>query len=89
MVSASGVHCHSELLTSTGRIDLTVEFADRVYIMEFKCDQSSKEAMEQIKEKKYAERFLHTGRRIYLVGINFSTEKRNIEDWEVEEASSA
>ena len=83
MVSASGVYCHSELLTSTGRIDLAVSFKNRVYIMEFKCDQSSKKAMGQIRSKGYPERFIHTGKDIYLVGINFSTEKKNIEDWEI------
>ena len=84
MVSASGLHSHSELLTSIGRIDLAVEFKDRVYIMEFKCGQSAKAALDQIKEKKYADRFLHTGRGICLVRINFSPDEKNIDDWQVE-----
>ena len=43
--------------------------------------------MGQIREKKYPERFVHTGKDIYLVGINFSTEKKNVDDWEVEKLS--
>ena len=82
MVSGAGVWTNSEVLTSEGRIDLAVEFKDRVYIMEFKCDQSSKEAIEQIKQKKYPEKYLHTGREISIVGINFSSDKKNIDDWQ-------
>ena len=83
-LSMSGVDVRNEVLTSTGRIDLAIEFRDRIYIMEFKCNQSSKDAIEQIKEKKYHERYLRTGKEINLVGINFSTEKKNIDSWEVE-----
>ncbi|MCP4344333.1 MAG: AAA family ATPase [Desulfobacterales bacterium] len=35
MLSASGVTVHTEVLTSTGRIDIAVEFDDKVYILEF------------------------------------------------------
>ncbi len=84
VLSMSAVDVNSEVLTSKGRIDLVVEFRDRVYIMEFKCNQSSKAAIGQIKEKGYPEKFLHTGKDIYLVGINFSTGKKNIDDWEIE-----
>ena len=82
-LSMSGIDVRNEVLTSTGRIDLAIEFADRIYIMEFKCNQSSKDAIEQIKEKKYHEKYLHTGKEINLIGINFSTKKRNIDSWEV------
>ena len=51
VLSMSGVDVRNELLTSSGRIDLAVEFRDRVYIIEFKCNQSSKTAIEQIREK--------------------------------------
>ena len=84
MVSGAGVFTYTEVLTSEGRIDLVVEFKDKVYIMEFKCNQSSKDAIEQIKGKKYHEKYFHTGKEINLVGINFSTEKRNIDSWKAE-----
>ncbi len=87
MVSGAGVFTNSEVMTSQGRIDLVVEFNDRVYIMEFKCGQSSKEAIEQIKEKKYHGKYLHTGREINLIGINFSTDNKNIDDWQVEKVT--
>ncbi len=82
VLSMSGVDIKSEVLTSRGRIDIVVEFRDRIYIMEFKCNQSSKEAIEQIKSNGYKDRYLHTGKEINLIGINFSTDKKNIDDWQ-------
>jgi hypothetical protein len=35
--------------------------------------------MAQIKEKNYAQPFLASGKKIALIGANFSGEKRNIE----------
>jgi len=45
--------------------------------MEFKMG-SGQEALEQIKEKKYAEKYRVKGKEIVLVGIGFDAEKRNI-----------
>ena len=83
VLSMSAVDVSSEVLTSKGRIDLVAEFSDRIYIMEFKCNQSSSEAIEQIKSNGYPDRYLHTGKEINLIGINFSTDKKNIDDWQV------
>ena len=84
ILSMSVVNMSSEVMTSRGRIDLVVEFRDKIYIIEFKCNQSSKEAIAQIKEKNYHQKYLTYGRKICLMGINFSTEKKNIEDWQAE-----
>jgi len=84
MLSASGVQVLTEILTSQGRIDIAVEFPDKVYIIELKCNQSAEKAIAQIKEKKYAEKYLVSGREINLIGINFDTSERNISDWKVE-----
>ena len=84
MLSASGVHVHAEMLTSRGRIDVAVELSEKVYIIELKCNQNAVQAIEQIKEKKYADKFRASGREIYLVGINFDTSLREIKDWKLE-----
>ncbi|MBF0200026.1 MAG: ATP-binding protein [Desulfamplus sp.] len=84
MVSASGVRANSEVLTCKGRIDLVVEFTDKIYIMEFKCNQSSGTAIKQIRDKNYADSYLQRGKAIHLMGINFNTEERNISDWKYE-----
>ncbi|MCP4347395.1 MAG: ATP-binding protein [Desulfobacterales bacterium] len=82
MLSASGALVRTEVLTSQGRLDIAVEFDDKVYVIELKCNQSSEKAVRQILDKKYYEKYMKTGRNIYLMGIGFDTEKRTIEDWQ-------
>ncbi len=57
---------------------------NKVYIIEFKVIEETEkgQALQQIKEKKYYEKY--TGKEIYLIGIEFSREKRNIVNFEVE-----
>jgi hypothetical protein len=52
--------------------------------MEFKIG-SELEALKQIKEKKYHEKFLNSGKRVALVGIGFDTGKRNIGSYILED----
>jgi len=84
MVCASGVNAHSEILTCDGRIDLAVEFPDKIFIIEFKCNQSAEAGIKQIHEKGYDLKFRQSGKKIILMGINFDTEKRNVADWKVD-----
>ncbi len=61
-------------------IDLTVCFEERVYIFEFKVNELTKPgcALEQIKGKKYAEKYQGQRKEIWLVGVEFSRTERNI-----------
>ena len=61
-----------------------VKTKDYIYIFEFKFNKSAEEALAQINEKGYAERFMNDGRQIVKVGVNFSTACRNIDRWVVE-----
>jgi len=84
MVSASGSSVQSEVLTSRGRIDMVVEFADKIFVMEFKCGHSAQAALKQIHEKGYADMYAKKGKKRILMGINFSTEKRAADEWKHE-----
>ena len=77
---------HTEVHCSTGRADCVVEFKDKVYIFEFKLvsNASSEEAVKQIKEKNYADRFSGSGKKLIAVGSSFDEEKRTIKEWAVE-----
>ncbi|MBR3820450.1 MAG: ATP-binding protein [Kiritimatiellae bacterium] len=79
-----GVGVTPEVRTNEGRIDAVMETPDHVYVMEFKRDKSAAEALEQIKEKKYYEKFLGSGKKITLVGVNFDSEKRTIAEYVTE-----
>ncbi len=69
--------------TNKGRIDLTVILDKTVYIIEFKVDQKGS-ALAQIKERNYAEKYMDNSRSIYLVGITFNSDERNVSEfiWE-------
>ena len=83
MVSASGGAAQSNVLTCRGRIDLVVTFPDKVYLIEFKCNHGASVALKQIRDKGYAEPYRQSDRKIILLGINFSTETRNIAEWQM------
>ena len=77
-IASLGLKLIPEDVSNNGRVDMTV-FADHnVYVMEFKVDSEPEKALEQIKEKGYHEKYLGSGRDIYLVGIEFSSEEKNI-----------
>ena len=72
----------AEDVTNDGRIDLSVFIDNKLYIFELKVDK--KGALEQIKEKEYVGKYLSSGKEIYIVGVEFDSESRNIVgfDWE-------
>ncbi|MCP4348399.1 MAG: AAA family ATPase [Desulfobacterales bacterium] len=84
MVCASGVDARSEVLTCDGRIDLVIEFPDKIFITEFKCNQSAEAGISQIREKGYDQKYKQSGKKLILMGINFDTEKRNVAEWKTE-----
>ena len=79
----AGLYTQVEYHTSYGRIDLVLQTADYVYVMEFKLDGSAEEALRQIEEKQYALPFAGDSRKVYKIGVNFSSGTRNIEKWMV------
>ena len=64
-------------------MDLTLKIGENIYIFEFKV--TDEEPLKQIKEKKYYEKYLNEKKNIYLIGINFDEENRNIAKFEWEE----
>ena len=67
-----------------GRIDLVLKTPKTTYLFEFKLDSTADTALEQIHQKKYFHPYLKQGKQIVIVGINFSSELRNISDWKGE-----
>ena len=73
-----GLDIIGEDVTNQGRIDLTIKMDNAIYILEFKVDATQYKALEQIKEKNYAQKYLSEQKDIYLIGIAFDTNERNI-----------
>ena len=84
VTSFMGFHVQSEITKHKGRLDLLVETDDFLYIMEFKLDEPSKNAIQQIKDRQYAAAYKNSSKTVYLVGIGFSKEERNVEEWKAE-----
>lgn len=78
-----GFYVNVERHTARGRIDIVMQTPQYVYILELKIDKSAQEALDQIEEKGYAEAFAGDSRKLFKIGINFSTLTRQIDDWKI------
>ena len=78
-----GFYVDVERHTSDGRMDMLVQTKDYIYIFEFKIDKSADEALKQIEGKQYAKPFESDARKLYKIGVNFSSETRRIDSWKV------
>ena len=75
-----GADIRGEQESAIGRADAILELKERVYIFEFKYNGSSAAALQQAMDKKYADRYMTDGRSIYLVGVNYDSSTRNIDE---------
>ncbi len=85
--TALGLEVTAEDTTSHGRVDMSVKLDRRVFIFEFKVldiDQAPGTALEQIRSKGYADKYLTGKAEVYLIGLEFDRRKRNLIrfDWE-------
>lgn len=71
----------SEISVSGGSIDMVATTDRYVYVMEFKLDGSSEEALQQIDSKGYALSWVTDNRTVYKIGIAFSPETRTISSY--------
>ncbi len=85
----SGISTQSEIATNIGRIDLIAELPKAICIFELKLDKTAATALQQAQTKKYMQKYLHSGKEILVVGLNFSSKSRNIESWKGEAYSSS
>ena len=83
--AALGLDVCVEDATSHGRIDMTVKLGAHIYIFEFKVVELLAEdrALQQIKDKAYADKYRAAGEPIHLIGVEFSKEQRSVVGFEV------
>ena len=81
MVSCYTVY--TEKQQSEGRVDCIVETPDYIYIFEFKLDGTADEALQQIEDKGYARPYEADSRKLFKVGIVFSSETGTISEFTV------
>ena len=74
----------AEEATTYGRIDVVIVVKDKVYVIEIKVDQSADKALRQIRDKRYYGKYINTDKEIHIIGMNFSSETRQITEWKEE-----
>lgn len=84
--AALGLDVHPEEPTNKGRLDLSIRFQGRAYVLEFKVVEltDTGKALAQLKSKRYAEKF--SGQEVFLIGVEFSSQERNVVGFEWERA---
>lgn len=78
-----GFYVEVERHTTDGRMDILMQTSQYIYILEIKIDQNADVALKQIKDKGYAKPFEDDNRKLFKVGINFSTKTKQIDDWKI------
>jgi hypothetical protein len=84
--AALGLDIRLEDTTHRGRIDMAVLFNANVYLFEFKVVELVPEgrALQQLKDRAYADKYRARGEPIHLIGIEFSKDSRSVVGFEVE-----
>ncbi len=66
-----------------GRADCVLVSGDTVFIFEFKVDGSAEDALKQIEENRYDEKYKASGNKIVKIAASFSTQERNITECKI------
>ena len=82
--AALGLDIRLEDTTNHGRIDMTVLFNAQVYLFEFKVVELIPEgkALQQLKDKGYADKYRARQEPIHLIGVEFSKDSRSVVGFE-------
>ncbi len=70
-------------MTNKGRIDFTIIMDNAIFIFEIKMKSNPKNALEQLKENKYHEKYISENKTISLIGIEFDEQERNLSKFEI------
>lgn len=79
-----GLNIEVEVNTNIGRIDCVIETDDMICIIEFKFDGTKEQALQQIADKKYAQKYQLDNKKLVSIGVAFDKETRNISGYVIE-----
>lgn len=95
--ASTGFDIRCEDSSNLGQVDMTVQYLEDVFIFEFKVvekiDRNTGKivqslplgsAIQQIKDKQYAQKYATNGKSVYLFGVEFSEDSRNVVNLEWE-----
>lgn len=81
LIKSLGFKVDAEVTTSRGRIDMLIKTKKSIFVFEFKMNESSEQALNQIQTKDYHKQFLMDERELVLVGANFDFSTKSLNDW--------
>ncbi len=84
--AALGLNIRLEDATNKGRIDMAVLFNGQVYLFDFKVVELVPvgKALQQLRDRAYADKYRARGEPIHLIGVEFSRESRSVVGFEVD-----
>ena len=78
-----GFYTQAEYHTSRGRVDMVMQTPYYIYVFEFKINLPAEVGARQIEARDYALPFASDPRKLFRVAVSFNTEKRNIDEWQI------
>ena len=84
ILSMLNVYVQTQVKCWTGRVDAIVYAPKAIYLFEFKTGKDADAALQQIDEKRYADRFATDARKVVKVGVDFDIDTWTINDWRIE-----
>jgi len=80
-----GTDVRYEMHTAIGRIDSVIITGERIFLFEFKVNESADAAIQCIRDRRYAEGLRHLNKPITGVGVSFSPKTKGVSEWKEEE----
>ena len=80
-----GQFTQAEVRSAKGRADAVVKTPKYIYVFEFKLNGTAEQALQQIEDKGYLIPYQADEREVKKVGVEFSTDTRNVSRWLPEE----
>ncbi len=72
----------SEMHTGIGRMDTVIITPHRIFLFEFKMNETPAEAIQSIRDREYADNLRHLNKPIIGVGVVFSIAKKGVANWD-------
>ncbi len=84
-LAALGLDLTVEDSSSSGQVDLAMNYQQQIFLFEFKtvANQAEGKALQQLQTKNYAAKYQDKGLPIYQIGIEFSKQQRQIVAFDV------
>lgn len=82
VLSLMNVAVMTQVKSCRGRADAVMFSPRDIFVFEIKINKPASEALKQIGEQGYAIPYSADGRKIYKIGVSFSTKSRTVEGWD-------